>query len=342
MATTIFVGLPATTSTPPNDKPINLRAFLASAVTRRDWAEVARLAATLATSDGAESPATPQAAVLPKDGHWEYCVIGAGPSGLQMAHFLREARRNVVVFERAADPGAFFERFPRHRRLISINKRYTGHGDDEFNERHDWNSLLEADSRRRRLFSEFSGEMYPHADDLVSYMRGFAASTGLANGTIAFRTAVKRVRREKRRFALELERLDDGPTQHDLRPHDTRGPTATIAHCDVVLHAAGLSPRLPSESEWDGVDLGVHYADASVELADYLNKSVVIVGGGNAAFETARHLYTVAAKVKMLTRSDVRWAFASHYVGDVRSVNAEWVYRAARLELVAAWVFELC
>jgi len=40
------------------------------------------------------------------------------------------------------DVGSFFERYPRHDQLISINKRHTGKTNVEFNMRHDWNSLV--------------------------------------------------------------------------------------------------------------------------------------------------------------------------------------------------------
>ena len=41
--------------------------------------------------------------------------------------------------------GSFFDTYPRHDRLISINKRHTGKTNKEFNMRHDWNSLLSDD-----------------------------------------------------------------------------------------------------------------------------------------------------------------------------------------------------
>lgn len=79
--------------------------------------------------------------------HRDYCVLGAGPAGLQMAYFLQRAGRDYAVFERAPRPGSFFTRYPRHRKLISINKRHTGKANAEFNLRHDWNSLLSHDPR---------------------------------------------------------------------------------------------------------------------------------------------------------------------------------------------------
>lgn len=75
----------------------------------------------------------------------DYCVIGAGPGGLQMGYFLQRAGRDYIIFERANTSGAFFVKYPRHRKLISINKRYTGKTNKEFNLRHDWNSLISDD-----------------------------------------------------------------------------------------------------------------------------------------------------------------------------------------------------
>jgi hypothetical protein len=56
----------------------------------------------------------------------DYCVVGAGAGGLQIARFLQEAKRDYIVFEKGEGAGTFFQTFPRHRKLISINKKYTG------------------------------------------------------------------------------------------------------------------------------------------------------------------------------------------------------------------------
>lgn len=94
----------------------------------------------------------------------QYCIIGAGPSGklfrscrfscnclllpvgLQMGYFLHTAGRDYLIIEKnnvsgsstqllivciinnlnVFFEGSFFLHYPRHRRLISINKRYTG------------------------------------------------------------------------------------------------------------------------------------------------------------------------------------------------------------------------
>jgi hypothetical protein len=57
---------------------------------------------------------------------YSYCIVGAGPGGLQLGHYLHKKSRDYIIFERQAIPSSFFARFPRHRQLISLNKRFTG------------------------------------------------------------------------------------------------------------------------------------------------------------------------------------------------------------------------
>ena len=35
----------------------------------------------------------------------EYCIIGAGPAGLQMGYFLEQDNRDYIIYERAARAG---------------------------------------------------------------------------------------------------------------------------------------------------------------------------------------------------------------------------------------------
>ena len=41
------------------------------------------------------------------DRYHDYCVIGAGPGGLQMGYFLKRAHRDYMIFERTNTPGEF-------------------------------------------------------------------------------------------------------------------------------------------------------------------------------------------------------------------------------------------
>ena len=73
--------------------------------------------------------------------------------------------------------GYFFTKFPRHDRLISINKRHTGKTNKEFGMRHDWNSLLSDDESL--LFKHYSKEYFPHRKDMVRYLNDFEQKLGL-------------------------------------------------------------------------------------------------------------------------------------------------------------------
>lgn len=68
-------------------------------------------------------------------------------------------------------------RYPRHRKLISINKVYTGRQNREFNLRHDWNSLLS--DKPDLLFKRVSSEFYPPADAFLLYLSMFVKELGL-------------------------------------------------------------------------------------------------------------------------------------------------------------------
>ena len=120
------------------------------------------------------------------------CIVGAGPAGLQLARLFQEAGQDYVVLERNNSVGAFFHRFPRHRRLISINKVNTGSDSAEEHLRHDWHSLLttgspSSDNKGQRIpasaftytAGNYSDEYYPHADTLVRYLHDYASHFAL-------------------------------------------------------------------------------------------------------------------------------------------------------------------
>lgn len=48
------------------------------------------------------------------------------PGGLQLGHLMNNAGRDYIILEKDASAGTFFATHPRHRKLISLNKRFTG------------------------------------------------------------------------------------------------------------------------------------------------------------------------------------------------------------------------
>ncbi|KAM9671682.1 FAD-dependent oxidoreductase domain-containing protein 2 [Trichechus inunguis] len=234
--------------------------------------------------------------------HRDYCILGAGPAGLQMAYFLQRAGRDYVVFERSSSPGSFFARYPRHRKLISINKRFTGKANAEFNLRHDWNSLLSHDPRL--LFRHYSRAYFPDASDMVRYLGDFADKLGLH---ILYNTTIAHVRLDK-----------DGQAWngHYFILTDQKGQAY---RCSVLLVATGLS--VPNQVDFPGSEYVEGYESVSTDPEDFEGQNVLILGRGNSAFETAENILGVTNFIHMLSRSRVRLSWATHYVGDLRAIN---------------------
>ncbi|CAL8270912.1 unnamed protein product [Lota lota] len=239
--------------------------------------------------------------VIDKPDQYDYCVLGAGPAGLQSGHFLAKAHRNYVILERNSGPGSFFNIYPRHRKLISINKIYTGRRNREFNLRHDWNSLLS--DRPDLLFQRISRDLYPHADAYPRYLSVFAEELGL---DVRYGVDVGRVRAvqtsSERRYVL---------TDQNSREYS----------CRVLLVSTGLWD--PQKVQFPGSELTEGYESVSVDPEDYKDQAVLILGKGNSAFETAQCILGRASRVHLYSPSPVRLAWQTHYVGDLRAVNNE-------------------
>ncbi|XP_043535910.1 FAD-dependent oxidoreductase domain-containing protein 2 isoform X1 [Chiloscyllium plagiosum] len=234
--------------------------------------------------------------------HIDYCVIGAGPGGLQMAYFLQQSQRHYLVFERSNLSGSFFVRYPRHRKLISINKQYTGKQNKEFNLRHDWNSLLSHDDNL--LYKHYTKDFFPHADTMVHYLNNFTNRFDLK---VRYNTEIMWIEAEKHPEAWNGHYffLTDQNDYH--------------YRCSVLLVATGM--WVPNKPDFPGSEHVEGYESISVDPANFVGQTVLILGRGNAAFETADNIVGVTNFIHMLGRSRLRLAWATHYVGDVRAVN---------------------
>ncbi|WP_394825975.1 NAD(P)-binding domain-containing protein [Pendulispora albinea] len=225
----------------------------------------------------------------------DYVVIGAGPAGLQLGYFLERAKRDFVILEAGEGPGTFFQTYPRHRTLISINKKYTGSDDAELNLRNDWNSLLS--DRADLLFTQYTDRYFPAAPDLVRYLGDFAARTNLP---IRYGTRVVRVERDGEGFRV---------TDQAGQTYRARG----------VIVATGVSkPYIPPIP---GIETADCYDAVSVDPREFIDKRVLILGKGNSAFETADNLVPTAAVIHVAGPSSVKLAWRTHFVGHLRAVN---------------------
>ena len=130
----------------------------------------------------------------------DYLVVGAGPAGLQAGYYLQQAGQNYLIVEAGAAAGTFFDRFPRHRKLISINKVHTGWSDPELKLRTDWNSLLS--DEHSPLFTAVTPRYFPAAEDLVRYLADFACQHRLA---IQYQTRIAEIDRPDADFVATDE-----------------------------------------------------------------------------------------------------------------------------------------
>jgi hypothetical protein len=269
----------------------------------------------------------------------DYCGIGGGLAGLQLGHFLQQASRDYVVLEAGRLGGEFFRQFPRHRKLISINKRHTGRGGsalaDEYNLRHDWHSLLsrlgpgddddDNDDKQQHggalfnsLVRDRSG-LYPSADSLAQYAERWAEYWKINVQAHSRVTAVRKAVQPQAGFELTVARQQQ---QQQQAASEEQESEEELLRCRWVVVATGLSrPHVPDLPGLEEHSLSYNEMPTASEFWE--NKTVAILGGGNAAFETWRAIMADAAYVHVHSPSALRMAWETHYVGHVRSVNAD-------------------
>ncbi len=225
---------------------------------------------------------------------FEYLIIGAGPAGLQLGYFLDKANRNYLIIEADATVGTFYKTFPRHKKLISINKIYTGYNDPEINLRWDWNSLL-SDSEEMR-FKNYSKQYLPQTDDLVRYLGDFATHFHLK---VKYNCQVVRIAKNDKFMVT-----------------DSNGNVYSTAR---LIIATGFSkayiPPIP------GIELVENYTDVSVNPEDFANQKVLIIGKGNSGFEIADNLLATTSLIHIVSPNPVSMAWKTKYVGHLRAIN---------------------
>lgn len=225
------------------------------------------------------------------DHTYRYLVIGAGPGGLQLSHFLHRAGADYLTLEREATPGTFFRRYPRHRRLISLNKVHSPAECPETALRWDWNSLLS--DAPELLFPRYSQEYFPSADDLLRYLADFQRVHAL---NVRFSTPVDRVEQAGGRFLVHARTQVFG------------------AECLIIATGWG-GPHIP---DIPGIELATGYEDMPIAAEAFTGQRVLIIGKGNSAFETAQALLGHTSIVHLASPHPVRLAWASKHPGDVR------------------------
>jgi thioredoxin reductase len=241
----------------------------------------------------------------------ETIIVGAGAAGLQMGYFLQKEGRPYCILERAPAAASFYEQFPHSGKLLSINKVNTGVESYDTNLRYDWHSLL---NDEQFSFKTYSREYYPAKEDFVQYMNDFAKRFKLR---IQYNHTVKTISKESDgTYRLEV----------DVSGGSSGGSSTVTATCKKLILATGLSkPNLPKWLDQTKVR-PKHYAEYPKDffrkresLEQFRNKSVLIVGNGNAGYELAKLLAPWASHTRIYGRRSKPWAAATHYPGDLRA-----------------------
>jgi thioredoxin reductase len=233
-----------------------------------------------------------------KNVKYDFVIIGGGPAGLQLGYFLEKAGRDYVILEAGEAAGTFFAKFPRHRKLISANKVYTGYTDSVRNLRWDWNSLISDDEAL--LFKNYSRDFFPDADEMVLYLNDFANKLAL---NIRYKSPVLSVRR-------------DGAFHIVLESGEELSSRCLVVATGVTKH---YFPDVP------GIELAESYADMSIDPADFVDQKVLIIGKGNSAFETADNLMSAASRIYVCSPTPITLSWKSKFVGHLRAVNNNFI-----------------
>jgi len=226
----------------------------------------------------------------------DHIIMGAGPAGIQLALKLEQAGKDYLVLEAKEGVASSFRKYPRSRKLISINKLYTDSDDNlERRLRWDWNCLITGDEKFH--FRNYSKDYFPHADTLVRYLEDVTKHFKLK---VRYNARVNKVMKDEMgKFVVT----------------DAGGRQITSRQLTV---ATGIACELPKIK---GIELATNYDKMSTDGDDYAGKRVLILGKKNSAFETADMIIPYAALIHICSPSSVDFAWRSHYIGDVRGLN---------------------
>lgn len=237
---------------------------------------------------------------------YENVIIGGGPAGIQMAYYLHKANASYIVIEKNAKAGTFFDTYPRNRRLISVNKKFCGDTNNIENvRRYDWNSLLTLqEDDFKCMFGDYTEEYYPDPSKLVEYLNDFVAMYSL---NISYNAAVFNVS-----FNNETSEFVIGLASNDQ------------IRCKKVFVASGLLPNHMIETfkvpDFSSECSNFFFYDTYPKNPEFFkNKSVLIIGGGNAAFETLNYVNNYCKDFTLYGAE--RFAYNTHYPGNIRSIN---------------------
>ena len=267
----------------------------------------------------------------------QYCIVGAGPGGIQLGHFMKTDGRDYIIFEMNPTAGSFFKTFPKQRKLISINKRFRGEPmtDDRNREitetfamRHDWNSLL---GNATPPVTERTRDLYPSADVLYEYLQDFAVGQN-----IMFNTKVVNIEQVEKDEVEEVEKTTPTiPSMFQITTVSTTKDDTSkkVWTCQHLIMANGIA--IPNTPEFHGHEDVLDYVNLPRNGSWADGYRVLVLGLGNAALEAAKSVEGWATETTVMGRPQplpspwrkgaskegLRFSYHTHYVGDMRQIN---------------------
>jgi thioredoxin reductase len=251
-------------------------------------------------------------------GSYDVVVVGSGPGGLQTSYCLRRLGVDHAVISADEGPGGMFRRFPLFERLISWTHAAADvePGTRAF-EAHDQNSLVADEPALGALvMAELAeGHRRPAREEMESGLRAFAAQAAVE---ARYRCRWESTRLEGDSFVL-------GTTEGEYR-------------CRAAVFAIGMTepwtPPIP------GLELSHHYVNVERTPGRFRDRSVVIVGKRNSAFEVGeaivrqrvRELTLVSPRppdLARLARSPLRPWYLTPYDEHVRGAPGRYVLDAS-------------
>ncbi len=198
-------------------------------------------------------------------------IIGAGPYGLSAAAHLKA--RNISPFI-AGRPMEFWRKMPPQMYLKSS-----------------WSSISLSDPAHTYTLDRFCALRHLRKQEPVP-LRLFLAYTQWFQQELApeiERTYVSLLARDGKGFHLEL---DDGRS----------------LKADRVIVASGIAPFAHIPSFTDSLSPGFFsHTQQHTDFSAFKGKRVVVVGGGQSAFEAAALLAESSAEVELIARGPVLW-----------------------------------
>jgi hypothetical protein len=147
---------------------------------------------------------------------------------------------------------------------------------------------------------------------LVRYLNDFATKTGL---NILYGMNV-----------LNIDKIDNINNINYKLKVKNKDNEEEIYECNKLICATGLSK--PNIKIFNDVKVPIkHYYDYEKDyfldeenLKEFINKRILIIGGGNAGYELANLLTNYGSHVRIYYKEDKNFSISSNYTGDVRAV----------------------